>query len=126
MEPGAYKTQSERTKKQVTLSYRNTGFRLNEAPSISPICPIQPEWDLGYTKQPSMGPGVYWRQVRGKRNGVPENWFPCKEKSSKFANWPNAAGMGPGVHKTRSKHTKNKLRYRTALYDLTEDSKPMP
>jgi len=35
------------------------------------------------------------------------------QSSCNFANWPNSAGMGPGVYKTQSKHTKTKSRYRT-------------
>jgi hypothetical protein len=67
----------------------------------------------------------YWRQVRGKKDGVPVSWFRCNSSRSNFANWPNSAGMGPGVYKTQSKHTKNKSRYPTGTKGHKE-SKPIP
>ncbi len=64
----------------------------------------------------------YWRQVRGKRDGVPVNWFWFNRSSCKFANWPNSAGMGPEVYKTQSKHTKIESRYRTGTIWLRNAS----
>ncbi len=52
-------------------------------------------------------------QARGKRYGVPASLLPNKFRTIKFANWPNSAGMGPGVYKTQSKHTQNKSHYPT-------------
>jgi hypothetical protein len=64
-------------------------------------------------------------QVRGKRDGVPVSLFTDKSICCKFANWPNSAGMGPGVYKTQSKHTKNKSAYPTGMKGHKE-SKPIP
>jgi hypothetical protein len=65
----------------------------------------------------------YWRQIRGKKDGVPVSWFAAKYSCCKFANLPNSAGMGPGVYKTQSKHTKTKSRYRTGM-KRHKESKP--
>jgi hypothetical protein len=67
----------------------------------------------------------YYRQVRAKKDGVPVSWFSFKCSTFKFANRPNSAGMGPGVYKTQSKHTKNKSRYRSGAKGHKE-SKPIP
>ena len=47
------------------FEYRLAGFGANTAPANSPIGPIQPEWDLGYTK-PSQN---YKNQV------TPSYWY---------------------------------------------------
>jgi hypothetical protein len=52
-------------------------------------------------------------QVRGKRDGVPVSLLPHRISCFKFANWPNSAGMEPGVDKTHSNHTPNKSHYPT-------------
>ncbi len=59
---------------------------------------------------------------QGKRDGVPVSSFHCNCRIFKFANWPNSAGMGPGVYKTQSKHTKIKSRYRTGTIWLRNAS----
>ncbi len=51
----------------------------------------------------------------GERDGVPVSWLFCNTSCSNFANRPNSAGMGPGVFKTQSKHTKNKSPYPTGI-----------
>jgi hypothetical protein len=61
----------------------------------------------------------------GKKDGVPVNLLLLKIRLFKFANWPNSAGMGPGVYKTQSKHTKSKSRHRTGAKGH-KDSKPIP
>jgi hypothetical protein len=43
------------------------------------------------------------RKGKGKRDRVPVSWFTHKSSFSKFFNWLNSAGMGPGVYKTQSK-----------------------
>ena len=82
MGPGVYKTQSKHTKNKSsyrtgTILLRNVSLCLNiEGKSV------------------------------GKRDGVPVSWFPFEKRCVKFANWPNSAGMWPGVYNTQSKHTK--------------------
>ena len=89
MGPGVYKTQSKHTK---TKSFYRTGTI-------------------------SLGNASLCLNIKGKsggkRDGVPVSWLSCKYSTVKFANWPNSAGMGPGVYKTQSKHTKIKSRHRT-------------
>ena len=92
--PGVYKTQSKHTKNKSryrtgTISLRNASLCLNI------------EGKSG-----------------GKKDGVPVSWFWFKISTVKFANWPNSAGMGPGVYKTMSKYTKTKSRYRTGTISL--------
>ncbi len=55
---------------------------------------------------------------QGKEDGVPVRLFRDKSSQAKFANWSNSAGMGPGVYKTQSKHTKIKSSHRTVRFDL--------
>jgi hypothetical protein len=62
-------------------------------------------------------------QVKGKKRWLPVSLLLYKTSCCKFANWPNSAGMGPGVYKTQSKHTKNKSRYPTGMNGHKE-SKP--
>ena len=50
---------------------------------------------------------------QGKGDGVPVSWFWYNSSLPNFANWPKSAGMGPGIYKIQSKHTKNKSRYPT-------------
>ncbi len=64
----------------------------------------------------------YCRQVNGKRDGVPVSLLSLRCSVSKFANWPNSAGMGPGAYKTQSKHTKIKSRHRTDMILLRNAS----
>ncbi len=64
-------------------------------------------------------------QVRGMKDKVPVSSLADKSSSSKFANWPNSAGMGPEVYKTQSIHTKNKSRDRTGTKGHVE-CKPIP
>jgi hypothetical protein len=89
MGPGVYKTQSKHTKNK---SAYPTGTILHK--ESKPI--------------PS-----YWRQVRGGRDGVPVSWLEDKSSCCKFSNWPNSAGMVPGLYKIQSKHTKIKSHHRT-------------
>ena len=42
--------------------------------------------------------------------------------SLNWTNWPNSAGMGPGVYKTQSKHTKTKSPYPTGTMLLRNAS----
>ncbi len=85
MGPGAYKTRSKHT--------------TNKSPY-----PTGRKWHMENKSLPS-----YWTHVqREKKDGVPVSWLSCKCSASKFVNWPNAAGMGPGGYKTQSKHTTNK------------------
>ncbi len=65
------------------------------------------------------------RNASRKRDGVPVSWLLFNHSFSNFANWPNSAGIGPGVYKTQSKHTKNKSRYRTGTKGHGE-SKALP
>jgi hypothetical protein len=99
--PGVYKTQSNHTKNK---SRYRTGMK-------------------GHKK--SMPTPSYLMQVRGKRDGKPVSWLRDKSRYVKFANWPNSAGMGPGVHKTKSIHTKAKSPYPTGAKGHKE-SKPIP
>ena len=59
---------------------------------------------------------------QGKKRRVPVSWLIPKSSRSNFANWPNSAGMGPGVYKTQSKHTKIKSRHRTGTISLRNAS----
>ena len=64
-------------------------------------------------------------QVRGNKGRLPVSWLLNKYRAVKFANWPNSAGMGPGVYKTQSKHTKIKSPYPTGAI-WHKESKPIP
>ncbi len=57
-------------------------------------------------------------------DGVPVSSVKDKFISVIFANWHNSAGMGPGVYKTQSKHTKKQV-ILSNWYDFTEERKPM-
>jgi hypothetical protein len=63
-------------------------------------------------------------QVRGKRDGVPVSLFSNRLRYVKFANWPNSAGVRPGIYKAQSKHTNNKSPYPTGTKEHKE-SKPI-
>jgi hypothetical protein len=101
MGPGVYKTQSIHTK---TKSPYPTGMNGHKESKHVPS---------------------YWIQVKGKKDRLPVSWFPNKISPCKFANWPNSAGMGPGVYKTQSNNTKNKSPYPTGMNGHKE-SKPSP
>jgi hypothetical protein len=58
-----------------------------------------------------------------EEDGVPVNLLLLKFSTFNSANWPNSAGMGPGIYKTQSKHTKIKSRHRTGMKGH-KDSKP--
>ncbi len=60
-----------------------------------------------------------------RRDGVPVSSLSYMLSRFKFANWPNSAGMGPGVYKNQSKHTKTKPPYPTGAKGHKE-SKPIP
>ncbi len=68
---------------------------------------------------------AFWMQARGQRDWVPVSWFCCKWGRVKSTNRPNSAGMGPGVYKTQSNHTKTKSFYPTGAKGHKE-SKPIP
>ena len=98
MGPGVYKTQSKHTK---TKSRYRTGTI--------------------WLRNASLCFNIEGKSV-GKRDGVPVSSLLDKCSSCKFANWPNSAGMGPGVYKTQSKHTKIKSRHRTGTILLRNAS----
>ena len=56
---------------------------------------------------------IILKASKGEEGWVPVSFLMRKFSSFKFANWPNSAGMGPGVYKTQSNHTKTKSRHRT-------------
>jgi hypothetical protein len=98
MGPGVYKTQSKHTKNKSSYP---TGTKGHEESKPFPS---------------------YWMHVRGKRDGIPVSWFTDKSSPFKFANWPNSAGMGPGVYKTQSKHTKTSHPVRLVRKDMRKAS----
>ncbi len=99
MGPGVFKTQSKHTK---TKSRYRTGMK--EHKESKPF-------------------RSYWMKVEENKEWLPVSWLLLKFKWFKFANWTNLAGMGPGVYKTQSKHTKNKSPYPTGMKGHKE-SKP--
>jgi hypothetical protein len=83
MGPGVYKTQSKHTK-----------------PSHAIVLVRKAEGKQAHS--------FILNKSQGERgDGVPVSWLLFKYRCCKFANWPNSAGMGPGVYKTQSKHTKH-------------------
>jgi hypothetical protein len=101
MGPGVYKTQSKHTKNK---SPYPTGAKRHKESSL-----------FLHTKCKS--------GERGK--GVPVSSLYRKSINVKFANWPNSAGMVPGVYKSQSIYTKNKSPYPTGMLGHKE-SKPFP
>jgi hypothetical protein len=117
MVPWVYKTQD--AVKQVIPEEAQSKDRTNKSPT--PAYKTQSKYTKSKSPYPAGAKGhkeckhipSYRMQAGGNRDGVPVSWLSFKTSFHNSANWPNTAGMEPGVFKTQSKRTKNKSPYPT-------------